>query len=352
MNVFQQMFGGGAKSLKPFTFDLMDDQTDLLKVSGISKQTGSGCALKDINLSQNKFQKLAIAGETGSGKSTLLKIIAGLVQPDAGEVIFENERVLGPEEKLIAGHQSIGYLSQYFELRNNYRVGELLEMANKVDDEDAETVFEICRITHLLKRRTDQLSGGEKQRIAVARLLITSPKLLLLDEPFSNLDMIHRNVLLSVINDISQRLQITCIVTSHDPVDTLSWAEEIVVMKKGQIVQKGSPVEIYRKPADEYVAELFGGYNLLTQSDAVTFKLNISPRETKNIFTRPEDYMIVTDENAGVPALVEKVSFYGSYYELEVIVGKTPITIITRHKHIAVKDVVNLSLQLPELWYV
>src|SRR4051794_37012290 len=182
-----------------------------LCVSGISKRTGSNFLLQDIYFTQQRFQKIAIAGETGSGKSTVLKIIAGLIQPDGGEVLFENERVAGPDEKLIPGHPGIGYLSQHFELRNNYRVEELLEMANKVSENQASAIFKICRITELLKRKTDQLSGGEKQRIATARLLITSPRLLLLDEPFSNLDMPHKNIMKSVISDIGEKLQISCI---------------------------------------------------------------------------------------------------------------------------------------------
>src|SRR5438128_11831277 len=121
---------------------------NLLSVSGISKQSERGFVLNNISFTQQRFQKIAIAGETGSGKSTLLKIIAGLIQPDAGQVLFENERVLGPEEKLIPGHPCIGYLSQHFELRNNYKVEELLEMANKIPEDEAKTIYEICQITH------------------------------------------------------------------------------------------------------------------------------------------------------------------------------------------------------------
>ena len=107
--------------------------------------------------------------------------------------------------------------------------------------EEAATLFEICQVDHLLKRRTDQLSGGEKQRIALCMLLVKCPKLLVLDEPFSNLDPIHKTVLKTVIEDIGKRLQITCMLTSHDPHDTLSWADEILVMKNGKIIQQGTP---------------------------------------------------------------------------------------------------------------
>ena len=115
---------------------------------------------------------------------------------------------------------------------------ELLEYANKLPATEAASLYKLCRIDHLLKRKNDQLSGGEKQRIALARLLVGSPKLLLLDEPFSNLDLIHKNILKSVIEDIGERMKLTCMLTSHDPMDTLSWADEIIVRKDGQIIQQ------------------------------------------------------------------------------------------------------------------
>lgn len=231
-----------------------------LKVEGISKKQGDSFVVKDIKFTQEKSQKIAISGETGSGKTTLLKIIAGLVQPDTGNVWFEGIPVDGPDFQLVPGHPAIGYLSQHYELKNNYRVEELLEYANKLPVAQAQALYDVCRISHLVKRRTDQLSGGEKQRIALARLLVGSPKLLLLDEPYSNLDPIHKQILKSVITDISEKLSVTCLLTSHDPMDTLSWADEIIVLKDGIILQKGTPQEIYHQPVDEYVAGLFSNH--------------------------------------------------------------------------------------------
>src|SRR5690606_32752154 len=117
--------------------------------------------------------------------------------------------------------------------------------------------------SHLLTRRTDELSGGERQRIALAKLLITSPQLLLLDEPFSNLDMMHRIVLKKVLKKISKQLSITCILVSHEPSDVLAWADKVIVIRNGIIVQKGTPKNIYTCPVDEYTAGLFGPYNFI-----------------------------------------------------------------------------------------
>ncbi len=326
---------------------------DLLKVSGISKQQQGDFVLKNVSFTQKKLQKIAIAGETGSGKSTLLKIIAGLVQPDAGEVLLENIRVEGPAEKLLPGQAGIAYLSQHFELRNNYKVEEILDYANKLSEEEADALYKVCMISHLLKRRTDQLSGGEKQRIALARLLISSPRLLLLDEPYSNLDMIHKNILKSVIRDIGERLQITCMLISHDPSDTLSWADEIVVLKDGQIIQKGSPEQIYRQPVNEYAGALFGKYNLISPSRFKAF-LGSNGEETdeKNIFTRPEDFKIATPESYALKGKVNEVNFLGSCREIEVLLPREIITVKTENGPPVKGDVIYLSLSADKLWYL
>ena len=206
----------------------------LLEVSGVSRLEEEICTVNKVSFTQRQFQKIAIAGSTGSGKTTLLKLIAGLVQATSGTILFDGAIVKGPEEKLLPGHPGIGYLSQHFELRNHYRVKEVLEMASKLSTEEATFIYEICRISHLLNRWTHQLSGGEKQRIALARLLVAAPRLLLLDEPYSNLDAIHKNILKKVIADVCDSLNITCILISHDAQDIMSWADEIIVLKMKQ----------------------------------------------------------------------------------------------------------------------
>ncbi|HXB96336.1 MAG TPA: ABC transporter ATP-binding protein [Puia sp.] len=220
-------------------------------------------ALPQINFTQHKGSHLAIAGETGSGKSTLLRIIAGLATPVEGAVFFEGTRVATPLERLIPGQPGIAYLSQYFELWHHYRVEEVLSYANDLGAEEAAALYRLCHIDHLMHRRTDQLSGGERQRIALARLLVHPPRLLLLDEPFSNLDMIHKRILKKVIRESTHRYDITCILVSHDPYDTLSWADELLILREGRIHQQGPPGEVYSRPRDEYAAGLLGEYAIV-----------------------------------------------------------------------------------------
>lgn len=289
---------------------------DLLQVDGLNGR---------ISFSQEKGRKLAIAGETGSGKSTLLKMIGGLTEVGSGEVRFEGSRVLGPLERLVPGQPGIAYLSQHFELWNNYRVGEVLSYGNDLSDQESGELYGICRIAHLLSRRTDQLSGGERQRIALARLLVKPPRLLLLDEPFSNLDMIHKDVLKRVIRDIGDKLSITCILVSHDPLDLMAWADEIVVLRDGGIVQRGVPEEVYRRPVDEYVAGLFGKYNRIGKT-----------------FVRPEDIEII--EGGNLSGRVENVIFQGSYCDVEVQLKNSRLLVRTVRFGLSVGDIVFLRL--------
>lgn len=316
-----------------------------LEINNISKIQDGKWVVDDVSFSQAPFQKIAIAGETGSGKSTLLKMIAGLIQPDKGMIYFNDKHVLGPEYKLIPGHPDIAYLSQHFELRNSYRVEELLSYANKLTDEMANAIFEVCMINHLVKRKTDQLSGGERQRIAIARLLIGSPKLLILDEPYSNLDLIHKNILKNVIREIGESLNITCLMVSHDPTDILSWAEEILLMKGGKIIQQGKPENVYRSPANAYAAGLLGNYYILDAPLADAFRMLAGfNKNDRELFVRPEYFKIVSPDE-GIQAFVKEKFFMAGFYELELTIADTIITIRTMQKHPKKGDKIFIALE-------
>jgi iron(III) transport system ATP-binding protein len=312
----------------------------LLQIQHISKKVEDKKIIDDISFEQNALQKIAIAGESGSGKTTLLKMITGHVQPTSGTILFDGERVIGPDEKLLPGHRHIAYLSQHYELLNHYRVEELIWFENKLDEAAAKQLFEICRIHRLLQRKTNHLSGGEKQRIALCLLLVKQPTMLVLDEPFSNLDPVHTDTLKAVLDDITERLKITCTLTSHDPHDTLSWADEILVIKDGKLLQSGTPQTLYYKPINEYVAGLFGKYNLLKPHIASLFGIDSN---NNDVMTRPEHFKI-SKTGSGVNGIIKKVSFQGSFYEAEVIVSDEKIIVRTSMKELKPGEKVFVSV--------
>lgn len=293
-----------------------------LEVTEIRRRVGTDFELQPISFSVNRGEKWVVAGATGSGKSTLLKMIAGLEQPDGGTVHFEGKRIKGPMERLLPGHEKIAYLSQHFELRHHYRVEEILDKMNVLPAHEAMWIYDLCRISHLLKRKENELSGGERQRVAAARLLVQKPSVLLLDEPFSNLDRRHKEIMQAVIHDIGGELGITCVLVTHDPLDSLSWADQILVLEGGREAQRGTPQDLYFRPATEYVAGLFGAYSLLTLAQAEAFSgITTFNAHGHDIGVRPESLYLLPPSQPGARGIVHQLYFYGSHYEADVVVA-------------------------------
>ena len=331
----------------------MQEENFFIKTIDLSKKMAGKIAIDNISLNLFANKKIAIAGETGSGKSTLLKLIAGLEQADSGDVYFNNEKIKGPNEQLIPGHKKIAYLSQHFELRNNYHIWEILSYANELTQNEADELYQLCRIDHLLNRWTDELSGGEKQRVALARLLTTSPSLLLLDEPYSNLDAHHKKIISEIIHDISTRLNITCIMVSHYAPDILSWADTLIIMKDGKLIQQGNPDEIYHHPINEYCAGLLGDYSLINiESKLAKYLLTDSIPEQKQLLIRPNYFSINTKQILSLSALVIKINFRGNYSLLTTEAEGERLQLISFADDIKIGDEIKISIAKEDRWYI
>lgn len=317
---------------------------ELLRLNQIVRNEGDRKILDNINLLIEPFSRTALIGETGSGKSTLMKIMAGLVQPSLGEAIFEQKRIEGPDEVLIPGHKKIGYLSQHFELHNNYRVEELLDMANKMEQHEADEIYRLCRIEHLLKRKTNAISGGERQRIALARVLVGKPKLLLLDEPFTNLDLSNNKIINGIINELCESRKTTVVLVSHDPANILSWADQIIVLQEGQMIQTGSPEQIYFNPVNAYTAGLLGDYNCIEQDSALRTILNLP---ANRFYFRTEEFTTVEKENNSERATIEQKSFYGNHYKLKLNIAGAGLDIMVRHTSVSLGQEVGIEFIHP-----
>jgi len=293
----------------------------IIQVKNIAKAFEEGnAALHPTSFEIEARKKLAIVGETGSGKSTLLKIIGGRLQPDRGEVYFKNEKVKGPEEQLIPGHPKIAYMSQHFELPKFVTVGNYLEDLYTLSEAGAFEIYEACRIDHLLDKDTMALSGGEKQRVALAKILCGQPEVLLLDEPYSNLDIQHNITMKEVLNAISVQLEITCLMVSHNPLDVLPWADELMVLHHGVCVQSGSPKSLYYQPKSTYVAGLFGKFNLLKAKDWPGID-EASDQVNGHFIIRPELFQVNKKESSHYRGEITNISFNGSFDEVKIKVN-------------------------------
>ena len=352
------LFFSGFVEVKPvysLNIAIYSVHMELLTVVGISLEENGSTVLQGITFRQQAGQKLALAGESGTGKSTLLQIIAGLIQPSVGEVRVHGSRVRGPAETLVPGHPGVAYLTQNSALPHSLRVEQVLRYANKRPESEAQGLYELCRIDHLVDRRTDQLSGGEQQRVALARLLLGEPELLLLDEPFSNLDRVHKRQLQAIIEELGTRLGITCLLVSHDPTDTLAWADEILVLHRGRVVQQGPPAHIYHRPVDEYTAALFGDYNLVRGRDHhALIPATIVPRKSKRpekvLLVRPEQFRLGDINGEGLTGIVWAVRFLGSYYEVEINLPETVVRVQVVATALTVGDAVRVSVAAGGGW--
>jgi len=306
------------------------DTNTFLSIKDLSKRypDSDQLILNDISLSLNKGSRIGIVGETGSGKSTLLKCIAGLEHLSEGQVSFEGEQLEDPNEQLVVGHKHIAYLKQGYSLPKFQTVENFLFDPYENSEHDAHLIYEACNIEKLLSKDTQQISGGEKQRVALAKLLMGKPRLLLLDEPFSNLDPHNKSSLKRTLLEIEKKLGTSIIMVTHDAKDILPWADNIIVLKSGVVVQQETPKNIYEKPINEYVAGLFGSYNIVPPTLFDELK---STHKNKNEFEiiRPEQFDLGPENEYHYQGVVKGIDFMGNYYLVSVEYEGTEIVIQT-----------------------
>ncbi len=319
-----------------------------LQVTHLSVINNQQNILDDISFEMMAGAHYGLAGANGSGKSTLLKSLAGLFQPSSGSIFFEGKKVIGADEQLIPGHRNIIYISQQFELRSHYRVYELLEMAAILNGPELDDISALCRIKDLLRRNTAQLSGGEKQRVAMAIALMKKPTLLLLDEPFSNADAIHKNILETMLFDVRSSLSQSYILVSHHSTDLLANCDTIMLLEAGAIIQAGTPETLYRHPVNAYAAGMFGAYSVLTNAFCAAAHIRI--KKDKLVMTRPDAFTI-HNRQTSLQGKVEQVQYMGPYYMAKIRCIDCVIEVSYQHPQIFKDDIVYLSTDANKIFY-
>ena len=283
--------------------------------------------IKDLNFSVNKGEFVSFIGESGSGKTTFLKCLAGLEKINSGKITLNN-RVLDDKTTFIKpNHRKIGFIFQDYPLFPHLSVLENLRInLDEQYEKNIKYYVELTGLDNLLNRYPHELSGGEQQRVCITRALIREPDLLLMDEPFSNLDVSIKSKIQSEVYKILKSTDTTTILVTHDIKDTFDISDRILVFKAGIVQQYDKPEEMYCNPVNCYCAKILGDLN----------RIHIDGKE---LYIRPEKIKIVDKSEHKIK--VEKTSFIGKEYKIKGTLNKDEIYF---YNSVPIKDTNNLFI--------
>lgn len=315
----------------------------LLTVENLWKSFDDFIALREIDIQVEEGEIVSILGPSGSGKSTLLRCIAGLEQPDRGTITFEGEVI----NKIPTHARGFGLMFQQFALFPHRNVFENVAFGLRMQDRPADAID--SRVQEMLvlvglegyeNRDINELSGGEQQRVALARSLAPSPQLLLLDEPLGSLDRTLRERLMDEIRRILKEIGVTALYVTHDQQEAFAVSDRLLLLNEGRVVQEGRPEDVYRRPATEFAARFLGLANLLqatvlsADADALTLETDIGELEMQTpaghslkegdsttLIVRPEAASVVREGrviNNLLTGVVIERSFRGGHYRVAV----------------------------------
>ena len=296
----------------------------MLAVKNISFSYDNQPNLHSISFGLTKGKNLALIGESGCGKSTLLKLLYGLYDLEEGQIFWNETEVLGPKFHLIPGMPFMKYLAQDFDLMPFITVAENVGkyLSNFFPEEKQSRIAELLEIVEMTQYadvKAKLLSGGQMQRVALARVLALEPEVLLLDEPFSHIDNFRKNSLRRKLFAYLKEQNITCIVATHDSIDVLAFADEVAIMREGKIIESGIPKFIYENPKDNYAASLFGDVNEIEISGKLQF---VYPHQLKVSMSSDLKVEVVNSYFRGSHYLIEakfgnQILFFENVSEIE-----------------------------------
>ncbi len=332
---------------------------NIVELKDISVAFDGEQILDGLNLEIKDKEFITLLGPSGCGKTTTLRLIAGFLDPDEGEVIFEGKKINGvPAYKrqvntIFQRYALFPHLNVYENIAFGLRIKKLKE--NEVKQK-VEEMLKLVNLSGLEKRYIDTLSGGQQQRVAIARAIANHPKVLLLDEPLAALDLKLRKDMQKELKKIQQQLGITFIFVTHDQEEALTMSDRVVVMDGGKIQQVGTPQDIYNEPQNAFVADFIGESNILDGKMIRDFYVEFSGQrfecldkgfsenEQVDVVVRPEDVDIVPIDKGMLTGIVTSVSFLGVHYEIIVDIGGFKWMIQTTDEHF-VDDKVGLFIE-------
>lgn len=321
---------------------------NIIDLKGIRMSYDGETVLDGIDLAIKDGEFVTLLGPSGCGKTTTLRIIAGFESPDCGDVFFEGKRInaVPPHKRHINTIFQRYALFPHLNVYENIAFGLKVKKVPKADiPEKIDEMLTLVNLKGLEKRRIDTLSGGQQQRVAIARAIINHPKVLLLDEPLSALDLKLRKDMQVELKNLQKRTGITFIFVTHDQEEALSMSDTVIVMDKGKIQQIGSPADIYNEPENAFVADFIGESNIIDGVMKKDFVVQINGRdfdcldagfnknESVDVVIRPEDVDIVPPMQGMLEGVVTSVTFLGVHYEIIVDINNFKWMIQTTDKH-------------------
>ena len=289
----------------------------MLDIQNISFSYTENPVIKNVSFTINKGENIAIIGESGCGKSTLLKLMYGLYNLDEGKIFYNEKPILGPKYNLIPGMPFMKYLAQDFDLSPYETVAEnvgkfLSNGFANMKKLRVQELLEMVEMEQFSNVKAKFLSGGQQQRVALVRVLALEPEVILLDEPFSQIDAFRKNALRRNLFRYLKQKGITCIIATHDSTDALSFADEAIVMRNGEVIIKDNPTKIYEDPETKYVASLFGEVNEVPTHLLVPYE-----DQMHKTLVYPHQFKMVTESN--LPVKIRRTYFRGNHYLIETV---------------------------------
>jgi len=295
-----------------------------ITVNQLMKSFGAEARVVDgVSFSIAPGEMFFLLGPSGCGKTTVLRMLAGFLQPDSGDILFEQKRMndIAPQNRNTAMVFQNYAIWPHLTVYENVAYGpRARKLAGKSVDQRVTDALHVVRLEELAQRKPAQLSGGQQQRVALARALAVEPDLILLDEPLSNLDARLRLDLRGELQRIHRETGTTCLYVTHDQEEALSLADRIAVMNRGRIEQIGTPRELYERPANEFTARFMGEINVVAPDSPLAVLLDGPP--SRKLGFRPESILLAND---GIAAVVKHATYLGSKTELQVetLTGET-----------------------------
>jgi len=270
---------------------------------------GNICVANHINLDIKEGEIFTILGRSGSGKTTFLRMIAGLETPDSGEIYIGDKVVFNAKTNLPPNQREIAIVFQNYALLPHLTIKQNITFGSNPNNSDLNEVITTTKIESILEKFPHEISGGQQQRVALARAILNKPKILLLDEPLSNIDTELRSFLRIELKEMIKAFGITALFITHDKEDAFFLSDRIAIMDGGHILQIGTPQAIYHHPNSLYCANFLGKINHLPES--LLLKWCITPRES---YCRLD--AILLSKDFPHKAMITDIVFYGNFYEI------------------------------------